>query len=199
MVEITNLHVKGEDFFFDGDLRLLGKSIIEDGSLTVTGNLVLAKTHNNSGELVSPSLEITNGNLTAGCLWTELEDGGMTDAYECTCEKFSVDGDINITDGNLDLGGSDIEETGDIVVNGNLLCNNIISALSVYVNGEMACNDITTIFDIFCGDCAEIYGETICGGDLYVEDYYDCHQNDISIKGSLSAYCLYETGHIEVG
>ena len=30
MVELKDLHVKGEDFFFDGDLRLLGKSIIEE-------------------------------------------------------------------------------------------------------------------------------------------------------------------------
>lgn len=26
MVTMTNLHVEGEDFFFDGDLRLLGKT-----------------------------------------------------------------------------------------------------------------------------------------------------------------------------
>lgn len=198
MVEIKDLHVKGEDFFFDGDLRLLGKSIIEDGSLTVTGTLVLAETYDGSEEVVSPSLEITNGNLTAGNLRTEFDDGSIADDDECICKKFSVDGDIYITDGNLDICGADIEETGDIVVEGDLICNNIKNAFSIYVNGSIDCNDITTIFDIFCGNYAEVLGDTICGGDLYAEDYYDCHGNDISIKGSLSTY-LYETGRIEVG
>lgn len=198
MVELKDLHVKGEDFFFDGDLRLLGKSIIEDGSLTVTGNLILAETYDSSEKLVSPSLEVTNGNLTAGNLWTESDNGSSIAYDECICKKFSVNGDIHITSGDLNLGMSDIEETGDIIVEGDLICNNIKSAFSIYVSGSIDCNDITTIFDIFCEDHAEIQGNTICGGDLYTEDYYDCHGNDISIKGSLSAY-LYETGRIEVG
>ena len=197
MVELKDLHVKGEDFFFDGDLRLLGKSIIEDGSLTVTGTLVLAETSDSSEEVVSPSLEVTNGNLTAGNLWTESDNGSI--AYdECICKKFSVNGDIHITSGDLNLGMSDIEETGDIVVEGDLICNNIKSAFSVYVSGSIECNDITTIFDIFCGSYAEVYGKTTCGRDLYAENYYDCNDQDISIKGSLCTYLRGNT-NIEVG
>lgn len=198
MVEIKDLYVEGEDFFFDGNLRLLGNAIIKNGSLTVTGNLVLAETNDHSGELISPTLEITNGNLTAGNLWTETMDGEIADDKRI-CEKFSVDGDIHITNGNLDIAGTDIEETGDIIVEGDLSCNNIITALSVYVSECIYCYDINTILDIYCGNFAEVNGDTNCGGNLYSESYYDCNGNDILVKGSLTTNGLYNASSIKVG
>ena len=58
MVTMTNLHIEGEDFFFDGDLRLLGKTKIEDGSFTVTGTLILAQSKDYNDEIIAPTFEI---------------------------------------------------------------------------------------------------------------------------------------------
>lgn len=196
MVEKT-LRVEGEDFFFDGDLRLVGKNEIQNGSLIVTGDLVFAETvDKNSGKTIFPSLEITNGNLSASRVW--IED---TNCYKAPddreLEYFSVDGDIYAIDFNI--GDTDIVDAGDIVIEDTLYCGNIINAFSAYVGFSLACRNISTLSDIFCGNHAEVYGDTTCGGALYAEGYYDCHENNISVKGPFNVGELYHAGKVEVG
>ena len=200
MVTMTNLHVKGEDFFFDGDLRLLGKTKIEDGNFTVTGDLILALSEDDDGEIISPTFEIINDNLTVGNLWTEDLNGYEFDSDDDgICKNFSVvDGDIHVTNGSFNIACSDITDVYNIFIDGDLICGNILNSFSIFVNGHIDCNDINSILDIFC-NTAEVYGDTICGRDLYADDYYDCHNNDLSVKGSLVIEDLRNSGYIEVG
>ena len=200
MVTMTNLHVKGEDFFFDGDLRLLGETKIEDGSFTVTGTLILAQSKDYDDEIIAPTFEIINGDFTVADLWTEDIDGYAPDPDDgAVCEYFSVsDGDIHVTNGSFNIACSDIADVCNIFIdNGDLICNDILNSFSIYVNGQIDCNNIDSIFDIFCVS-ADV-AETICGRDLYADDYYDCNDNDLSVKGSLVTEDLRNSGNIEVG
>ena len=137
MVTMTNLHVEGEDFFFDGDLRLLGKTKIEDGNFTVTGNLILAQSKdNNDDEIIAPTFEIINGDFTVGDLWTEDIDGDVADPDDGEiCEYFSVsDGDIHVTNGSF-----------------NIACSHITDGCNIFIdNGDLICNDILNSFSIAC-------------------------------------------------
>ena len=201
MVTMTNLHVEGEDFFFDGDLRLLGKTKIEDGNFTVTGNLILAQSKDhNDDEIIAPTFEIINGDFTVGDLWTEDIDGDVADPDDGEiCEYFSVsDGDIHVTNGSFNIACSHITDVGNIFIdNGDLICNDILNSFSIYVNGLIDCNNINSIFDIFCVR-ADV-GETICGRDLYAMYYYDCNCNILSVKGSLFIGDLRGSEKVEVG
>ena len=118
MVTMTNLHVKGEDFFFDGDLRLLGKTKIEDGNFTVIGDLILALSEDDDGEIISPTFEIINGDFTVGNLWTEDINGDAFDPDDGEiCEYFSVsDGDIHVTNGSFNIACSDITDVCNIFI-----------------------------------------------------------------------------------
>ena len=200
MVTMTNLHIEGEDFFFDGDLRLLGKTKIEDGSFTVTGTLILAQSKDYNDEIIAPTFEIINGDFTVGDLWTEDIDGDVADPdYGEVCEYFSVsDGDIHVTNGSFNIACSHITDVCNIFIdNGDLICGDILNSFSIYVNGHMYCANINSIFDIFCVN-ADVC-ETTCGGDLYADDYYDCNDNDLSVKGSLVIEDLRNSGYVEVG
>ena len=200
MVELKDLHVKGEDFFFDGDLRLLGETKIEDGSFTVTGTLILAQSKDYDDEIIAPTFEIINGDFTVADLWTEDIDGYAPDPDDgAVCEYFSVsDGDIHVTNGSFNIADSDIADVYNIFIdNGDLICNDILNSFSIYVNGQIDCNNIDSIFDIFCVS-ADV-GVTTCGRDLYADNYYDCNNNDLSVKGSLVTEDLRNSGSIEVG
>ena len=200
MVTMTNLHVKGEDFFFDGDLRLLGKTKIEDGNFTVTGDLILALSEDDDGEIISPTFEIINGDFTVGNLRTEDINGDAFDPDDGEiCEYFSVsDGDIHVTNGSFNIACSHITDVCNIFIdNGDLICNDILNSFSIYVNGLIDCNNINSIFDIFCVR-ADV-GETICGRDLYAMYYYDCNCNILSVKGSLFIGDLRGSEKVEVG
>lgn len=206
MVTMTNLHVEGEDFFFDGDLRLLGETKIEDGSFTVTGNLILAQSYGHKYddggmEIISPSLEVINGNLTVGNLWTEDLNGYELDSDDDgICKNFSVvDGDIHVTNGSFNIACSNITDVYNIFIDdGDLICNDILNSFSIYVNGQIDCNDINSILDILC-NTAEVHGDTICGRDLYADDYYDCHLSSLLVKGSLVTKDLRHAQDVEVG
>ena len=200
MVTMTNLHVKGEDFFFDGDLRLLGKTKIEDGNFTVTGDLILALSEDDDGEIISPTFEIINGDFTVGNLWTEDINGDAFDPDDGEiCEYFSVsDGDIHVTNGSFNIACSDITDVCNIFIDdGDLICGDILNSFSIYVNGHICCTDINSILDIFCVS-ADV-AETICGRDLYADDYYDCNYNSLSVKGSLVTEDLRNSQDVEVG
>ncbi len=200
MVTMTNLHVEGEDFFFDGDLRLLGETKIEDGSFTVTRTLILAQSKDYNDEIIAPTFEIINGDFTVGTLLTEDLDGDELDSNDNgICKKFSViDGDIHVTNGSFNIACSDITDVCNIFIDdGDLICGDILNSFSIYVNGHICCTDINSISDIFCVS-ADV-ADTICGGDLYADDYYDCNDNDLSVKGSLVTEDLRNSGNIEVG
>ena len=193
MLEIRDLKLKDEDFVLDGDMRLVGDTQIENGSLIVSGNIVLAET-----EECLPSLEIIGGNLTAGSLWTEDKMGRTPQEQICT--YFHVDGDIHITNGAFYIGECEIVHADDIIIeDGDLVCGGIAEASSLYVSGDIDSSDsINVLFDIFCHS-AEVYGATYCGRDLYAEDYYDTHKYIIFVKGSFKTNDLYNPGQIEIG
>lgn len=164
MVIIKDLNVKDEDFIFDGDVRLLGKIYIENGSLIVNGHVTLEDLG---------SIFIKGGNLTA----KSIANDGTYDYSSFYVE----DGDVHITEGNFKV-GCHIEVLGDVFVeNGNLIAA-ATSAFNVYVNGDIDVGCIKTIEDIFFvhGDT----GNVNCGRDLYIKDSCCFHFSDVYVNGN---------------
>ena len=195
-VTMTNLQVKDTDFYFDGDLRLLGNTEITNGSLVVTGNLVLAQTENSEC-----SLHIINGDLTAKDLWLEDFKRNITDDFDTFCDSFIVkNGDIHITDGSLRLGECDINDVCNIFIDGGYLsCGDILDSFSIYVEEEISARNITTIFDLHCYD-GDFYGDINCGRDMYVENQCNMHDNNLYVKGYFeTSSLLVDAGEVKVG
>lgn len=200
-VTMKDLHVTDEDFIFYGDLRLLGETLIENGNLTVTGDLILAQDDSDVC-----SFHITNGDLTAKNVWTEFADGTYDDmhGYSCpcngACQYFDItNGDINITDGSLDLGDSDINNVCNISINrGDLICGHIFSSFSIYVENKIRAWSITTVFDLYCYD-GDFFDDIYCGRDMYVENCCDLNGHDVYVKGSFETSSLVCVREIIVG
>lgn len=195
MVTMTNLHVEDEDFYFDGDLRLLGETVIDGGNLTVTGELILAET--SCGEC---SFEVINGDVTAKNIFTENSNGIIADVNDKFCHYFRIaDGDIHITDGSLDLGNCDIYEVCDIYVDvGDLICGRVLDSYSIYVNDTITSLYITTRFDLCCYN-GDFSGDIDCGRDMYVEDQCDMNNSNLFVGGVFQAGSLINVEAIKVG
>ena len=183
MLTCKNLHITGKDFFYDGDVRLLGNTIIENANITVTGKLSISPID----EKDFSSFQVIGGDITA----KEILIEGFS------CFPFSVkDGNIFITDGNFVGNRTTIEEVCDIVVNGNLYCNDINSSYSIYVDGFISAYNITTLFDLFTN---EINMTTLhCGRDFYA--HCGCfHGSSIYVKGKFECETVEDIKSIKVG
>ena len=194
-VAIRNLYVSDTDFYFDGNLRLEGDIEIENGSLIVTGNLVLGRTSNDRC-----SLTIKNGDLIAKSFWVEDCYGLITKKDDDLCNYFSIEGgDINITSGDFNIGQSNIFNVENIIINdGYLSCGDILSSYSIYVNGTICATSVKTLFDIYCFNAC-FYDDVHCGRDMYVETDCNLNENALFVKGQFEADYISHSGYIKIG
>lgn len=194
-LSISNLYVSGVDFYFDGDLRIIGDIEFEDANLIVTGNLVLVRTLTKKC-----SLTIKNGNITAKSFWVEDYDGNVTVPQDSLCNMFSIeDGDINITSGDFNIGASSIFNVNDIFINnGSLICGDIVNSHSIYVDKNIYASSVRTTFDLFCKS-GSFYDDVFCGRDMYVQEECDIRDNNLLVRHSFESDILYNCGYIKIG
>lgn len=196
----TTLNLEGEDFYFNGDLRLIGDTIINGGNFIVTGQLILAIFEDEDGIIVRPSLEIIGGDLVVGDLSVEDENGVYDSDYDI-CDHLYVEGNIHITNGNLDIASSNIDKADNIIIDtGDLVCFNILYCTSLYVNGDITAYSINCSSDLFCNGDTYINTSITCSGDLYVSgELASQHNPSLTVKGHFYCGIFADWLKVEIG
>ncbi len=195
MFETRGFTLENEDFTVDGDLRLVDGNIkIINGDLKVKGDLIFVQTEDKK----LPRLDITGGNLTASSIWgQDIYGHSIYDNYACS--YFYVDGDIHITDGDLDIGNSDIAHVDNLFIeNGSLYCGSIEEAFSIYVSETIHVGAVDVLFDLLCNG-ASIHNDSYCGRDFCAIHFCNLNDSSLYVNGKFEAAIVSGVKYLKIG
>lgn len=186
---LDNLILENEDFFFTGNLTIIGDVNISNGSIIIAGNLTLQDNVNveNGNIIVSSTLifdnpdsiiSIVSGDILAQSLLSlnniTIRDGDIcvklldfSDLYDC----FNI-----YSDGNIEVEKNSC--VGDVsclnyLVSGDNYSNKIYAIQDVYILGNNNSDNITAR-DVLIGCSCELNGYGIICKSFYCEDVYGC-------------------------
>lgn len=166
-----NLILNGEDLFLEGGITISSKFEMKDANLIVSGNLTIL-CYNDNFEVENSKI-IVSGDLTINCESIKIKSVDISCNYLC-CANANID----ISD-------------GDIWINTDLDCLNIISDGNIEVGGNSSVENIICLNYLVTGDNNSY--SINASQDIYILNYndsYDLTAREILIDGDCFSYSI---------
>ena len=182
---LDNLILENEDFFFTGNLTIIGDVNITNGNIIIAGNLTL-----------QGNVDIENGNIIVSNTLTFDTPNSIIVIAGGDISSLALlsNTDITIRDGDiwvkyLDLGYINFSYTSNIDSDGNIEVQETsyvgnVSCLNYFVSGDNCSNDINAIQDIYI--LGNNDSDSILCRDILIGGTCNLNRYDIVCK---SFYC----------